>query len=200
MRVVWMLLILPIIIAAPAFSQSWSAASTSGLTTVEWSCVGDNFTVVLKNPATSGKPYSLVAWSLQPFNIPAPVEVVCPNGWEWSGKGGWWKFELSKNSEKYQVNGPTVEPGESLQFLYMLGSCTEPVNRGGPGGDEPAFLVHVAAVGAQSDGRWASVTTEHGGSWCDAANVQPCPELPASITTILAFFTFGCLGLGRARV
>ena len=190
---------------AGAFGQSWDAGSTSDYLTVEWTRVGSEFTFTFKNPEVSQKPHTVIGWTLQPFNIAAPVDLVCPAGWQWSDKGAWRKFELATPSEKYDIGGPALEPGESLIFIYTVGGDPSPVNLGGPGGEDPAFLAHVAAVDGQQDGKWLPASLDGPQTWYDVTTVDyvpvaATPELPTHVVVLSSLFALACLGTKRARV
>ena len=190
---------------AGAFGRNWNAGSTSDYLTVEWSRLGSEYIFTFKNPRVSDKPHTVIGWTLQPFNIPAPVDVVCPVGWQWRDKGGWRKFELAGSPAKYDIGGPALEPGESLIFTYTVGSDPALVNVGGPGGEGPAFLSHVAAVGGEEDGKWLPASVEGYQTWYDVTTVEyvpasAAPELPTHVVVFSSFCALACLKQKRARV
>ena len=164
MRVRWFLLPLAaaLCLASAAYPQSWDAASSSMAVAVEWMEKEGVYTFVLSSPARAEFP--VIAWSLQPFNLPQPASVVCPDGWVWESRGGWNRFAIADESAKYKVGGPGAEPGETLSFVYRPIEGAKPVNRGGPQDGSPAFLSHVGAVSGMDSGRWIPEQTPLGAS------------------------------------
>lgn len=151
--------------AGAAHAQSWEAASSSGAVSVEWSLADGAYTFRLISSAEAET--SVIAWTLQPFNIPQPVSVACPDGWKWESKGGWNRFTIVDQSARYEAGGPSAEPGEALVFVYRPVEGTKPVNRGGPESGSPAFLSHVGAVNGMDSGRWIPAETPLGTTWFD---------------------------------
>ena len=199
----FLILVLLISIASGVFGQSWDSKKTDGAIVIEWAKEGNEYTFTLKNPIVPDRPYQLLVWSLEPFNIAAPVSVKCPDGWEWSTNGNWKQFELSKSNMKYDVGGPALEPGESLVFSYTVGSSTSVVNSGAPVSDTPLFLSHVGAVSGQKNGKWNSFNTANGNTWYDKPQMltnTSVPEAPTWMVIIFSFFMFACLRVKRARV
>ena len=183
----------------PALCQSWSSAATSGELKVVWSRNADLYTFLVNSPQMQGGHYGVLGWTLEPFNIPAPVEVTCPDGWQWGSQGGWNYFELAKSNQKYIVDGPALEPGQTLTFLYKVGTNTQPVNPGGPSDGSMGFLCHVGAVSGQLRGCWLPVPTQYGDTWHDAAQTVPSgPAIPEPSALFLTGTTF--LGLMLFRV
>lgn len=193
------------VLAGAAFGQSWDSGFDTGALKLEWTFDVDTYTFNVSSPIVEDRPYQIVAWTLQPFNIPTPVEVICPDGWEWRDKGGWNYFELAKNNEKYDVGGSALEPGETLTFKYTVGSSTAPVNSGGPGGFAPAFLSHVGAVNGVKKGEYVPYAMQLGQTWHEVVDVRtvvqnPVPE-PSSLAALFsAFFALGCFKYKQARV
>ncbi|MCL5104361.1 MAG: hypothetical protein M1133_09640 [Armatimonadetes bacterium] len=182
--------VMPFMIAGSGLSQDWDSASTAGVLDLSWTRSGSEYTFVLKSPAATPELQGVLAWTLEPFNLPAPSEVICPTGWRWNDSGHWKQFSLVSSSTKYDVGGPALEPGESLTFVYTISDDDDPVNHGGPPGGGPAFLSHIASVKGQADGKWVTYATENGSTWYDApksTSAAPVPE-PHTYTTI--FFGF----------
>ena len=201
----WLLVLsLVALFECPALCQSWSSAATNGELKVVWSRSADLYTFLFSSPQMQGGSYGALGWTLEPFNIPAPVQVTCPNGWVWRDQGGWNYFELDKSSEKYTVDGPALEPGQALTFLYKVGANTQPVNSGGPSDGSVGFLCHVGAVSGQKNGKWLSASTQYGDTWYDAAQTESSgpsiPEPQALFLTGTAFFSLLLFRFKKARV
>ena len=206
MRIVTLVFALCLVLSvgSAVCGQNWNAGSSSGCLIVQWSLLGDEYTFVVSvaQDLPAGDP--VLAWTLEPFNIVEPVDVVCPDGWEWSDQGGWSKFQLQSNSEKYDFNGPALEPGEELEFKYTIGESDVLVNSGGPGGEAPAFLAHVSAIDGVKRGKWMAVGGPYGETWYDIPEVTDAapsvPELPSSAVLVMSIFASACLTSRRARV
>ena len=187
-----------------ASGQGWNSGTTSGYLTVERSQLGPEHTFTFKNPVVSDKDYTVLGWTLQPFNIAVPVSVVSPEGWEWVETGGWKQFRVADADARYDAGGPALEPGESLTFIYTVGQDATPVNPGGPDGPGVAFLSHVAAVEGQADGRWIETTREGNSTWYDAPtttyDAPATPEPSSRAVIISALCALACLVRKRARV
>jgi hypothetical protein len=145
-------------------AQSWSAALTTGMTAVDLSKSGNEYTIVLHNltgiagDTTDG--YDVLVWSLEPFNLPTPQAIIeIPTGWGWKD-GGFSMFDVANNSEMYYTP-PALAPGGSYTFKFTSNLLT-PANSGGPEDGSPGFLSHIAAVDEASPGgsdqRWTAYT------------------------------------------
>jgi len=202
MRVALLLMAAAVGLLAPgaASGQSWNSHSSAGIINVGWALNGQEYAFTVTNPAASG----VLAWSLEPFNVGAPVDTGAPDGWTWDNRGGWKAFEIANNSTKYTVGGPAIKPGESMTFVYKIGASTTPVNKGGPAGGQPAFLVHVGAVSGSDGLKWQDRSTELGLTWYDAPtptrNPEPISEPGNWLSISLGIFALGCLRLKRAGV
>lgn len=200
-----LLCLIVFVAAGSAYGQSWNSGIDTGALNVEWTFDMDTYTFNVTSPIVDDRPYQIVAWTLQPFSIPEPVEVVCPDGWEWRDKGGWNYFELAKNNEKYNVGGSALEPGETLTFVYKIGSSMAPVNPGGPVESAPAFLAHVGAVDGVSNHKYVPYATQISQTWHEVVDVRtivdnPVPEPSGLLAISSAFFALGCFKIKRARV
>jgi len=182
-----------------ALGQSWNSQSSSGIVRVNWILQDQDYTIKLTNPADSG----VLAWSLEPFNIPTPIAATAPDGWIWSA-GSWSSFEIAGNPTKYDVGGPAIEPGESSTFTFKIGASTAPVNKGGPANGLPAFIVHVGAVSGNDGSKWEIRKTAVGNTWYDAPTTsrEPViiPEPQSWLTVFWGIFVLSCLRLKRAGV
>lgn len=202
MRIALLLMVAALGLCVPgaAIGQSWNSRSSVDIIMVGWALNDQEYTFTVTNPVESG----VLAWSLEPFNVGAPVDTDAPDGWMWDNRGGWKAFEIASDSTKYTVGGPAIEPGESVTFVYKIGESTTPVNKGGPAGGQPAFLVHVAAVGGNDGLKWRAWSTDLGGSWYDAPTPTRNPEAVSEpgnwLSISLGIFALGCLRPKRAGV
>lgn len=185
-----------------SYGQSWSSASSIGQLSLDWTLQDDIYTIVLKSPVAKTDSYNLVAWSLEPFNLPEPVSMVAPEGWQWRNSGGYKQFELKDSNEKYKVNGYALEPGESLTFTYKTGDSSKLVNKNGPVDGSIGFLAHVGAVNGTQCGKYLEYKAPLGNTWYDRPKVnnnETVPE-PAGIIIFSTFLLPACLKFKRARV
>lgn len=209
-------LLLLITLTLPAGAVSWSTAKTAGITQVESTLdsVTNTYTWALTN--LSGTPESpvsdhVIAWWIQPFNVPEPVSYTAPGGWTWSGIGKTWEnFGIAQENKKYYTPY-SLAPGQSLTFTFTFDPGSDLVNIDPDAGEPgvPAFLCHVGAVVPGSgtlDGseRWIASSKAHFGStWYDrpATFTRPTPVVPEPgglITMAFGLTAFGGL-LTRLR-
>ena len=145
-------------------AQSWSAALSTGMTAVDFSKSGNEYTIILHNmtgiagDTTVG--FDILVWSLEPFNLPAPQAIIeMPAGWDWKD-GGFSMFDIANHSENY-YSPPALAPGGSYTFKFTS-NLLAPVNSGGPADGSPGFLNHIAAIDSSSPGggdqRWIAYT------------------------------------------
>ncbi len=172
------------VLALPAVAQSWSSAKTSGITIVESMLDTDTntYTWTLTNGSDSpGTPLAII-WTLQPFNVPAPISWTAPVGWEWTSHG-WETFEIEASNQKYYTP-PAIAPGQSVVFTYTFNPVAPIANQRDDGSDALGFLSHVAQVEPGSgslDGskKWTAVTNPvYGQTWHDRCAVDDDPEYP----------------------
>ncbi len=109
------------LLAGSAFGQSWQSGLTSGITSAIFSRVGNDYTIVLTNTSgtvgdnTTG--YDVLVWTLQPFNLPTPEQILTmPQGWSWSD-GHWSTFGIGSANSKYYTP-PAIAPGGSVTFKF----------------------------------------------------------------------------------
>ena len=193
--------------AGAAYGQSWESGVNTGTVSIEWTFDVDTYTFNVSSPIVDDRPYQIMAWTVQPYNIPEPVEVVCPDGWEWLSKGGLNYFEIARRNEKYDVGGSALEPGETLTFRYVVGNSTTPVNTGGPVDMEPAFMFHVGAIDGVNGAGYVPYAIQLGQTWHEVTGPPEIPYVPVPVpepSSLLmissGFFALGCLGSRRARV
>lgn len=175
-------------LALPANAGAWSSAQTSGITLLHsmLDMSTNTFTWTLTNgSARPGIPDALI-WSLQPFNVPAPITWTAPDGWVWT-TNGWATFGIDDNSEKYYTP-PAIAPGQSAVFTYTVDPESPRINPYGSGydGDPDAigFITHIGQVVPDSgtlDGstRWIAATNPlYGATWYDRCTVESEPPEP----------------------
>ena len=184
-------------LCAAVSAQDWNAGSTTDYLIVQRDQQGYAYTFTFKNPAVSDKDYTVLGWTVEPFNVAVPVSVVCPDGWEWVDRNGWKQFRVADWDARYDVGGPALEPGESLTFTYTIGENSTPVNPGGPEESGVAFLSQVAAVDGSQDGAWTPAVRDGDQVWYDTPKT---PEASPRMVLISAFCALACLIRKRARV
>ena len=176
-----------------AQAQSWDSAVTSGLTEVSATHVGNVWTFVLTNRSKESVPeWDVLIWSLQPFNIPRPISITCPNGWDWSGTG-WEQYRVDPN-RKYHTP-PAIDENGVFTIVHEDGAPSINVEESLFG--QPGFQCHVGAVvpgSGSSDGTipWEPAQTIYGETWFDRS--ISVPEVPAGLLAML-----GTLGIGLLR-
>lgn len=191
-------------LVVPVHAQSWSAAQTSGITLVTSSLdpMTNTYIWTLTNGSGQFDLPTVLIWSLEPFNVPAPIAWTAPAGWTWSGNG-WQSYEITDSGEKYYAP-PAVAPGQSVTFSYTFDPAAPKINPFGEGyiGSPTAigFISHVAQVVPGSgtlDGsvRWTEDPNSiYGQTWFDRCIVEgdkdypPVPE-PSSIFAMMVGLT-----------
>ena len=89
-----------------------------------WTPPRTRYTWTLTNGSDEpGLPYAII-WSLQPFNVPAPISHSEPAGWEWNA-GGWQYYEVAQPSKKYYTP-PSIAPGQSVVVHLRIRSDCRP--------------------------------------------------------------------------
>lgn len=176
-------LLLLLLASGTAFSQSWNAAITTGLTAVGYTQVGNVYTITLYNmtgiPGDTTEGYDMLVWSLQAFNMPAPETMLSmPDEWKWRD-GKWTLFAVEQNNRKYYTP-PSLAPGQSLTISYTSSLATS-ANNGGPADGSAGFMAHVAAVDSSIPGsdtlRWTPYqSSDLPSSWFDHSTIVT--ELP----------------------
>lgn len=146
--------LLLVLVCGGAFAQSWESALTNGFTSVDFSKVGYEYTITVYNmTGILGDPtenYDVLVWTVEPFNLPAPQDILeMPAGWAWEG-GGFKMFAIVDDSQKYYTP-PALGPGEFYTFKYTSTLLT-PANQGGPEDGSAGFLCHIAAVDSSMPG------------------------------------------------
>jgi len=161
-----------------------------GLTAVDYSKVGNEYTLVLYNlsgyagDSTNG--YDVIVWTLEPFNLPAPDEILMiPDGWQWT-TNGFEMFQIADQQYKY-FTPPALAPNQTFTFKYRSNQ-TASANKGGPSDGSAGFVCHVAAVDLSKPGsatqRWIGSTNEDGApTWFDRSTIPPVPE-PGSLLAL----------------
>jgi hypothetical protein len=176
-------ILLMAVLVLPAHAQSWSSAKTSGITLVESALdtATNTYTWTLTNGSDRpGMPYSII-WTLQPFNVPAPISHTEPTGWGWKSSG-WEHYEVAASNKKYYTP-PSIAPGQSVVFTYTFAPTAPKINRRDDS-DAIGFLSHVAQVEPGSgslDGskKWTSADNPvYGQTWFDRSTITPDPEYP----------------------
>lgn len=172
--------LLLVIVSGSAFAQSWNSALTEGLTAVQFTKVGTEYTMVLQNltslPGDTRPDFDVLVWALEPFNVPAPETILeSPEGWVWDG-AVWKMFEIADETQKYYTP-PALAPGGTMTFRYVS-TLTDPANHGGPADGSPGFLAHVAAVDPLAPGptqKWTAVVPEgfNTPTWNDHSVPEP---------------------------
>lgn len=196
MRLLTIAVILLLILAVSAQAQSWNSALSSGMINVTWTYTAGEYVFTVLNPPNPDRGYDLLVWTLEPFLISEPLSVTCPEGWAWQNNGGWQRFEAVGNSNKYVVGGPAIEPGETLQFRYVVNPNAPLVNPGGDGAG-PLLMAHIGAVSGQQNGKWIAFECGNGRTWYDVPSV---PEPNCMLNIFLGIFMLGCLKRKQARV
>lgn len=177
----------------PAQAQSWDSALTTGLTEVNASHVGNVWTFVLTNRSAESVPeWDVLVWTSQPFNIPRPIIITCPNGWDWTGTG-WEQYRVDPNRKYYTP--PAIEENGVFTIVHEDGAAF--MNPEDSLFGQPGFACHVGAVvpgSGSSDGSipWEPAQTIYGGTWFDRS--VSIPELPAGALAMI-----GALGIGLLR-
>jgi len=205
-----LLIIGGLLAAAPAHAVPWSAGQSSGITYVDsvlaptpgpdiWTYTWE---LTNQSPVTiNSEDITVLVWSLQPFNIPAPTGTTAPAGWEWDDSSKMWQmYEIADPPEKY-YQPPALGPGETIVFTYTCdinGSKTNPFGDGYPGDpvNDIGFITHIGAVEPEPMNpgdpvvQWIPSTTEaYGDTWYD---IPVVPE-PSSL---FALGTAGATLLG----
>lgn len=200
LRTAFIVAIIVMVMSAPCFCQSWNSARPG--TSIVLDAVFENgsytwtFTNVSGAANDGTAEYDVLAWSLQPFNIPIPSSVTAPDGWVWVASDGWSRFELADKRNKFAVRGPALEPGESLIFTYTPVVGGRIVNPGGPGTGRIDFITHIGAIKSHYAGRqWISAEYLNETQWHEIVSTSG-GEMAPEPTGMMALLV-GCVGLIR---
>jgi hypothetical protein len=194
-------LVLAATACTPVLAQSWNSGQVTGLTSVDVSSSGNQWTFVMHNLSgtqgdTNSPNFDILVWSLELFNFHAPNigTIVAPTGWTWNDKKD--TFEVT-NNQKY-FTGPALAPGGTFTFSYQ--STSSVLSNTDTHAPMNGVLAHVGAVDSTKPGnstvQWKAFNTPNGQTWHDRSG-NNVPE-PASIMSLIGGMT-GMLGLALRR-